>query len=422
MRVFVRALVALLVAVLAAASPAIAQPEPAELTIIGPFGVGTPEGDALEAELAAFTTENRVQVVYEEYAGVDDLIARVTGPEPPDLVISPGPGTLQALAPELVDLGDYVSRMLLRRDFGNYMVDIVTVDGAVLGVPIKADLKSLVWYRPSSFEANGYAIPQTFAELVALSDQMVANGDTPWCNYIESGFATGWMGTDWVEELLLGAEGPVVYDQWVDHDILFADPRVESAFQRFQQMIDTAGYVFDRANMLNFSFFFNAVPLGEQDCLMHKQASFFAAAIQNFGFDLDDFSTFEFPAVDPAYSDAAVGGSFYLAAVTDSNEVGQLVRFLAGSRFGREALAASGTGWVLPNARFDTRRYTDDLTRSHAETVRAAVVAGQFRFDASDLMPPEVGAGTFWFGIVDLVSGAKTIPQVLADIDASWPT
>lgn len=417
-------LAALLVGAIAmlGVTPVEAQPPAGEpLTVLGPFTLGSPEADAFVAELEAYSPGRASDVVYEEYFGEGDLLARLAGPNPPDLIVVPQPGVLVELAPELVDLAGWLNETKLRRDFSDGLIDLASADGAVLGVPIKADLKSLVWYQPDEFAARGYDIPETFAELVALSDQMVANGETPWCNYIESGFATGWMGTDWVEDLLLGAEGPAVYDQWIAHDVQFVDARVEAAFERFRQMIDTPGYVFDRINMLNYPFFFNALPLGDDECLMHKQASFFAAAVQDFGFDLDDFATFKFPSVDPAFSDATVGGGVYVAAVTDSNDVRQLARFLASQRFGRAALASAGTGWIMPNDRFDTTRYTSDLTRSFAETVRAAIAADQFRFDASDLMPPEVGAGTFWFGMVDIISGAKTIPQVLGDIDASWP-
>ncbi len=404
------------------ATPAVAKkPAPDPIAVLGPFGIGSPEADALEAELAAFTTTNRVEIIYEDYFSNAELVDRVTGADPPDLIISPQPATLAGLAPELVDLAGFVNPVALRRDFGDYLIDLATVDGAVLGGPIKADLKSLVWYRPAEFEAAGYAAPETFNELVALSDSMVADGRTPWCNYIESGFATGWIGTDWVEDLLLGAEGPAVYDEWVDHTVLFTDARVETAFQRYQQMIDTAGYVFDRVNMANIFFFDNAVPLGGGDCMMHKQGTFFAFAIEFYGFDIDDFATFRFPSVDPAFDDTAMGGGQYLAALNDRAKVRQLTRFMLSQRFGREALAATG-GWLLPNIRFDTARYPDDLTRSWADIVQSSLAADQFRFDASDLMPPEVGTGSFWAGIVDLVEGLKAIPQVLGDIDASWPT
>jgi alpha-glucoside transport system substrate-binding protein len=364
--------------------------------------------------------KNRFEIIYEGGLFGPDLVNRVRSGGA-DLVVSI-PDTFADLAsdPGLVDLSEFVNPRKLRRDYGDYLIDQASVGGVPVGGPIQATLKSLVWYKPAEFAAAGYETPETFNELVALSDRMVADGETPWCNYIESGFGTGWMGTDWVEDLLLGAEGPEVYDQWVDHTVIFQDPRVETAFERYQQMIDTAGYVFDRANMLNISFFFNAELLGVGDCLMHKQADFFAGIVEGFGFDLDEFATFKFPSVNEEFEDAAFGSATWVAALNERNEVRQLTRFMLSQRFGREAIAEFD-GWILPNVRFDTSRYTSDLTRSFAEDIQAALRADQFRFDASDQMPPAVGFGSFFQGIVDLVAGAKTIPQVTADIDASWP-
>lgn len=394
---------------------------PVEIRIAGRIGVGSPEADALRAELDAYAASpwRNVTITYEEY---DDLAATLAEPDPPDLVLVAQPGILREHADQLVDMRRYVWQWRLRHDYGDYMIDQVTVDGSIAGIPVKAARKSLVWYRPDAFAARGYTVPETFTELVALSDQMVANAETPWCNYMESGEVTGWMGTDWIEDLLLTAEGGDVYDQWVTHDVLFADQRVEAAFERFDFIMDTPGYVFDRADILNRNFFDNALPLGEDDCLMHKQASFFAAFIGAAGLDLDDFAAFDFPAVDPAYADAITGGTDYVAAVTNSWQVRRLVRFMASPRFGASAIADSGTGWLLPNVRFRLDRYGDEMTRSLAESLRAALTADLFRFDASDQMPPEVGFDSFFEGVRDLLDGVRTIPQVLADNDAAWPS
>jgi alpha-glucoside transport system substrate-binding protein len=399
------------------AAAAAAPFEPVE--VIGPWDVGSAEGEAFVAELA---TIQGIEVIYEQATG-QQLIDRIEGEDPPDLVVISNPGLFVDLADHLVDLAAVVPEPRLRRDYGDYLIDQGSVDGIVVGAPIKMDLKSLVWYRPDEFAASGYSIPETFNELVALSDRMVADGLVPWCNYIESGFATGWVGTDWVEDLLLGAAGPAVYDQWVAHDVLFQDPRVETAFERYQQMIDTPGYVFDRPNMLNTFFWFNAIPLGARECLMHRQATFFASTIRDFGFDLADFDTFKFPSVDPAFSDEMVGGGNYVAALSRGPAVDRVTRYMLSNQWGRQVLAstAADTGWLVPNQRFQDRWYTNEFMRSWLVFGHESLASGQFRFDASDLMPPEVGAGTFWSGIVDLVAGTKTIPQILSEIDASWP-
>lgn len=47
------------------------------------------------------------------------------------------------------------------------------------GVWHQALAKSLVWYNTKEFEAAGYEIPETYDELLALSDQMVEDGVAP---------------------------------------------------------------------------------------------------------------------------------------------------------------------------------------------------------------------------------------------------
>jgi alpha-glucoside transport system substrate-binding protein len=98
-----------------------------------------------------------------------------------------------------------------------------------------ADIKSLVWYRPDVFAAKGYEVPTTWDEMEALMEQMVANGDTPWAIGLESGAASGWPATDWIEDIMLRTAGPDVYDQWVNHEIPWTDPRVQEAFEIFRQ-------------------------------------------------------------------------------------------------------------------------------------------------------------------------------------------
>ena len=47
--------------------------------------------------------------------------------------------------------------------------------------------------------------------------------------------------------------------------------------------------------------------------------------------------------------------------------------------------------------------------------------ATSFRFDASDLMPGEVGAGSFWTAMVDFVSNADlSAAEVATQIQESW--
>ncbi len=110
-------------------------------------------------------------------------------------------------------------------------------------MPNKADVKSLVWYSPKVFAENGYEIPETWDDLIALQDQMKTDGIAPWCIGIESGDATGWPLTDWMEDIMLRLHGPDVYDQWVAHEIPFNDPQVQEVAEMVEDIWFTDGNV-----------------------------------------------------------------------------------------------------------------------------------------------------------------------------------
>ena len=115
------------------------------------------------------------------------------------------------------------------------------VDGTQFGVPLKNDLKSLVWYIPSVWEEKGYTIPETLTDFFALTDEMIANGDTPLCVGIESGPATGWPFTDWVEEIVLREQGIDYYNQWVAHEVPFNDAAGRRGDEPGRRAVDEGG-------------------------------------------------------------------------------------------------------------------------------------------------------------------------------------
>ncbi len=84
------------------------------------------------------------------------------------------------------------------------------------GIWARYNGKELVWYPKAEFDEAGYKVPTTWDEMMALTDQIANDGDTPWCIGIESGAATGWPMTDWIEDVMLRTTSPENYDKWVN--------------------------------------------------------------------------------------------------------------------------------------------------------------------------------------------------------------
>ncbi len=156
-------------------------------------------------------------------------------------------------------------------------LDAGTLDGKTYGVPMSMNVKSLVWYPKKAFEAKGYKVPTTIAELEALTNQIKADGTTPWCVGIESAGATGWVGTDWIEDFVLRYGGPEKYDQWVKHEIPFTDPVVVQAGQEFEKLALADGKVFGgRKSVVSTNFGTSINPMFDNPpkCFLHRQGNF----------------------------------------------------------------------------------------------------------------------------------------------------
>jgi len=394
-----------------------------------------PTGDEGASIQATFDVYNEATGGTVTYEGSDDFEAqlriRVDGGNPPDIAITPQPGSICVFADagEIVALEDMgMDIAALEAAHGSYFMNLgVCADGKHYSIPTNANYKSIVWYNKPAFEAAGYAIPETWDDMVALSSQMVADGSTPWCIGFGSDAATGWPGTDWIEDIMVRTAGADVYNQWVNHEIPFTDPAVQTAFDTFGEVMFGEGFVLggpDGVAAIDFRDapdpMFNEPP----SCLMHRQASF----ISNFfpeGVELGtDAAFFNFPAIDTSLPAAAMGGGELAMVFNNRPEVAAAI--LAYSQVPLQCIQASGAGVpgierISANAGTGEECYVTDTVKLQAGAVAAALAGNGFVFDASDLMPPAVGQGSFWTGMVDWSRGTPTA-DILQTVEDSWPS
>jgi len=284
--------------------------------------------------------------------------------------------------------------------------------------PYKIDVKSLVWYSPDNFEDAGYDVPATMEELRALTEEMAANGDTPWCIGLGSGGATGWPATDWVEDMMLRIHPAEVYDGWVSNDVRFDDPRVIEAIEAFGWFARNDDFVAGGSGAVASTDFRDS-PRGlfssPPQCFMHRQASFIPTFFPD-GIELGvDADFFYFPSYEGKDLGSPVLGAGTLAFImNDSPAARVFIEFLK-TPIAHE-LWMSRTGFLTPYLAANTEVYGDSTLQKMGEILLEATT---FRFDASDLMPAGVGAGSFWTGMVDF-AGGKPAAEVASEIQRSW--
>jgi alpha-glucoside transport system substrate-binding protein len=414
----------------------------ASFTLFGaPTGV---EGEALSGFIDVYNDTTGANI---EFTGSDDfesqLRIRVDGGDPPAVAFTPQPGTICSFAEEgalvsLEEMGFDIAQM--EEDHSAYWMGLGECDdGQHYGIPWFPNYKSIVFYHEPTFEEMGYEIPETYEDMVALSQQIVDDGMTPWCMGFESGGATGWPGTDWIEDIVVRQSGAEVYEQWYNHEIPFNDPAIVSAFDTFAEIFKADGFVLGGAeNAAGVAFSDSPGPLFSDPpgCLMLKQGSFIA----NFFVDQPDYEegdeqnikTFPFPSIDGNVG--AMGGGDTLIVFDGSGDIPDVIRDWISPDW-QCTLASPNGGGIAPfgghgvdgverlpgNKNVDPNCYDTEQSRSFATAVIEALDANTFVFDASDLMDPAVGQGTFWEAMVDWSRSASS--QEVADrVEATWPS
>ncbi|MEM6598620.1 MAG: ABC transporter substrate-binding protein [Cyanobacteria bacterium P01_C01_bin.69] len=409
--------------------PSASEPEaaPAGSNTVTILGVIVGEQQAkLEAALAPFEEETGIDVIYEGTDAFTTLLpVRVDSGDSPDIAMFPQPGLMRSLAEEgaLVPVTEVLSREELQAYYPDSWIELSTVNDSIYGIWYRSAVKSLVWYNPKEFAAAGYEPVQTWDELIALSNQMVADGANPWCLGMESGNASGWPGTDWVEDIVLRTAGPEFYEQWVQHEVPFNSPEVQEAFDYFGEIAKTPEYLYGgQTGALSIPWgdsisglFTKKGDTDTPECYMQKQGNF----ISNFfpenvviGEDVDFFPT---PVINPDYENALLVAGDIFAMLNDTPEARKLMAYLA-TPTPHEVWAEQG-GFLSANKQVDLSVYPDELSRKQAELLSTAEVV---QFDASDSMPGSVGTGTFWSGMMDFVAGSTT-EDVTDKIEFYWP-
>ncbi|MEL7080292.1 MAG: ABC transporter substrate-binding protein [Pseudomonadota bacterium] len=391
------------------------------VTITGPW-TGL-DNDNATAVLSYFESATGATV---NYSGSDsfeqDIVISTRAGSAPNVAVFPQPGLAADMASQgfLTPLADGTGDWIVDNyAAGQSWVDLGTYadqsgSDALFGFFYKVDVKSLVWYSPEAFDEMGYDVPESMEALKALTDQIVADGGTPWCIGLGSGAATGWPATDWVEDFMLRTATPEQYDAWVSNEMSFDDPVVVGAIEEYGYFARNDTYVDGGASAVANTDFRDS-PAGlfsiPPKCYMHRQASF----IPTFFPEDAEADFFYFPAYDGKDLGRPVLGAGTLWAITNpSDGANALIEYLQTPIAHETWMALSG--FLTPHSGVNTSLYANETNKALGDILLNATT---FRFDGSDLMPGEIGAGAFWTGMVDYTTG-KDAAAVASEIQARW--
>jgi alpha-glucoside transport system substrate-binding protein len=372
-----------------------------------------------EAMLAPFEEETGITVEIESNRDANAILqTRIDGGNPPDVAGLPGPGPMAefARAGHLKPMPEEVAN-ILNEQYDEGWVVAGTVDDQLVGVFVKTSLKGLIWYNPEQFSAAGYEVPEDWDGLVSLADQIAADGTPPWGIGLESGAASGWPATDWIEDFVLRQSGPEVYDAWVDGEQAWTSPEIREAFEAFGMWATDPEYVAGGPNTVLSTAFGNGgdcMFTDPPECYLHHQASFMSGFFEeNFPEVAVAGETYDYFMMPPIEFDAITTAGDLFGMFNDTDAAQQLMAYLVSAE-AQQAWVETG-GVLSANQDVSLDAYPDDATRQAAEIMTSAETT---RFDGSDRMPASMN-DAFFGAILEYVQNPDNLDSILEDLDAA---
>jgi alpha-glucoside transport system substrate-binding protein len=387
------------------------------VTVIGTWG-----GDEQKAFLAMVApweaqTGNKVK-----YTGTRDintvLTTGVASGVLPDLAGLPGPGQMNEFAKSgaLKPLDAVLDVATYKAETAPALVTLGTVDGKLSGVFIKAAVKGLIWYSPKLHDYSA-APPATWDDLKTQATANKGNAAAIWCLRLGSGAASGWPGTDWIEDLVLRQAGPDVYNSWWAGKTKWTDPAIKAAFQTY--LTDVVANIQDPTEAVDptkdFSGGGDPLFASPPGCELFHQASFITGLGGFKGKAAGtDYNFFPFPDVNTQFTGAVEGAGDLFGMFHDTDAAKSLMKYLVTAP--AQDIWVKAGGALSANSKATS--YPDDISKRSAALLTNAK---SFVFDASDLMPKAMN-DAFWTAMLKVTKDPSSLDSVLADLDKTAAT
>ena len=380
---------------------------------------GGSEQEAFQKVLTQFTQDTGIRTKYESARDFLPVIrTRLAANNPPELAIIPRPGFVAELAGDdvlipLEDLG--LDPDEINENYSETWTNLATVDDTVYGVVAKANSKSTVWYKPNSFRENGFEVPQTWDQLLQITEQYKAKGMTPWAVGAQ-GDENSWTLTDWFEQIYARQSGPEMYSQLFETgEVPFNDQSVKDALTEMVKIVNDENVAGGIDTALGISFVdaigrvFGKNPRAE----MFYEGGFVGGiATQQVNTALQpgrDIDWFEFPTINEEHGNPLVGGGDVAAAFVNNEDVAELMEYLSTPEAGR--IWVSTGAIASPNEGVADDAYPNELVTKEAAQIREAET---FLFDGSDLLPGTLGQN-FGTLLQNIIKTPNNMDQLLND-------
>jgi alpha-glucoside transport system substrate-binding protein len=277
--------------------------------------------------------------------------------------------------------------------------------GHLYASPVKADVKSLIWYDPQAMPA--FRPPATLAGLQALSGSLARAGRSPWCLAVSSPPTSGWPGADWIADLILATSGAPSYQAWADGQLSWTSPQVMTAWRAWNSLMGL-GNAARGGPAAALATAIGAVRPSPGGCLLSHgtlvDQGFAAGAAYG-----TSYAFFPFPSRDGAIQVSADFVGLFRATPAARD----LIRYMTSTAAQEAWVGYPGADGFSPDSLVPPGAYTSAVTRGIATLLTSG---RELCFGAADAMPPDLGAAFDHAVLWDLSQPSALTGKILPEL------
>lgn len=396
--------------------------KPNDVVIGGP---NFPQVEYFNEELNLISQELGIQIQYQTYSDIETFL--IENPNHGlDLVLLPNPQGAVNLGQRgiTVPIENIIEDTFLKENFSEHLLSITTstIDNLNYGAWFRVIPNSLVWYDVSKYEALGSPVFSTYEEMINFTEENSAKDEPLWCLDIESGASTGWIATNWLEDIILHKYGPEVYDAWSQQDKLSSSDEVTLSILDIGKLIFIEDAVFGgHKRMVRKEFRNNYRNLldDEISCAFSWSghfASYYFPDTAEYG---RDYNFFKLPSQN--YKHAMVGIGDVLAALNDNSNTINTAKLLLSVDFGKNWISKENSQYISANINSRIESIKNPMLVKETNLIKASFKQNLFRYDASELMERRIGSDSLWYALTKYIElKSLYINEVTEELDSTY--
>jgi len=391
--------------------------DPPEVVIIGPE---FHEQEYFIEELNIIADELGIKIKYESVSDAETFI--INNPNSSSsIAIIPNPQGVVNLAERqlIYSLDDVlVDDKLISNLYPNHLISIVSHEDSIYGGWTRLFPNSLIWYDISKFEQHNITF-DNFDTLLSDTKKIADKGISPWCANSESSASTGWVQTNWMEDVLLTKYGPKVYDEWSKLKIDASNIKIFLTIKHIEDFIFYDNHVFPGPGSIINKEFRNLPKVlldDSTECFMSWSGHYFRYYIPEDYQYLKDFAVTNVPKINFENAVVGIGDSIVL---TKDNELSKkVISKILSKNFGETWSSYQDTEFISANKNFNKQIINNELTKYEYSIVHDALQKDLFRYDASEIMARPIGSNLLWKLFREYIKeGPQNLVQLLNELD-----